>query len=136
MVRRYGKTLGRRVVAIIGFLLDVATVVVGATAENPYVAIVFLSLGDGFLHVAVACRFGAVIDIDGPYTGVTYGLVTIMAVLGGVVAPILTPILAERFGWNASIAVIALLAIVASLVWLKIDAGKALGIRAQHGSRV
>ncbi len=127
MVRRYGRTVGRRIGAILGFLLSAVCIGVGAKIEHPYLAVLFLSLGDGLLYFAGASGIAAVIDIAGPYSGVTYGFSVTMTQVGGVVAPTLTPLLANRFGWEVAIYVMALLAVVGSLFWLKVDAGKEIG---------
>jgi len=129
MVRRYGRTVGRRIGAILGFLLSAVCIAVGAKADHPYLAVLFLSLGDGFLYFAGASGIGAIIDIAGPYSGVTYGFSVTMTQVGGVLAPTLTPLLADRFGWNVAIYMMALLAVVGSLFWLKVDAGKAIGAK-------
>jgi cyanate permease len=46
--------------------------------------------------------------------------------LGGVLAPTLTPILANRFGWDGAIYAMMFLTLVGAVIWLKIDAGKPL----------
>jgi ACS family glucarate transporter-like MFS transporter len=126
LVRSYGRTYGRRMAAIFGLLLSALCTGIGAGAEHPYVAIVLLSLGDGFLYMAGASAFATIIDIGGPYTGVTYGLSNLMTILGGVLAPTLTPILANRFGWDGAIYAMMFLTLIGAVIWLKIDAGKPL----------
>ena len=103
LVRGYGRTHGRRAGAIVGLVLSAVCTGIGAGVEHPYVAIVLLSLGDGFLYMSAASAFATIIDIGGAYTGVTYGLANLMTILGGVLAPTLTPILANRFGWDGAI---------------------------------
>ena len=120
LVRRYGRKHGRRAGAIVGLVLSAVCAGIGATAADPYVAIVLLSLGDGFLYMSAASAFATIIDIGGPYTGVTYGFANIMTILGGVLAPTLTPILANRFGWEVAIYVMVFLTLVGALVWLRI----------------
>jgi ACS family glucarate transporter-like MFS transporter len=124
MVRRYGSTVGRRIGAILGFLLSAVCIGIGAKAENPYLAVLFLSFGDGFLYFAGASGIAAIIDIAGSHSGVTYGFSVTMTQIGGVVAPTLTPILADRFGWEVAIYAMALLAVIGSLFWLKVDANE------------
>ena len=126
LVRDYGRRIGRRVGAIFGLVLSAVCTGIGAGVEHPYVAIVLLSLGDGFLYMAAASAFATIIDIGGPYTGVTYGLANLMTILGGVLAPTLTPILANRFGWDGAIYAMMFLTLVGAMIWLKIDAGKPL----------
>jgi len=126
LVRGYGRTHGRRVGAIFGLVLSAVCTGIGAGVEQPYVAIVLLSLGDGFLYMSAASAFATIIDIGGAYTGVTYGLANLMTILGGVLAPTLTPLLANRFGWDGAIYAMMFLTLVGAVIWLKIDAGKPL----------
>jgi MFS transporter, ACS family, glucarate transporter len=126
LVRGYGQTKGRRVGAIFGLVLSAVCTGIGAGVEHPYVAIVLLSLGDGFLYMSGASAFATIIDIGGPYTGVTYGFANLMTILGGVLAPTLTPLLANRFGWEGAIYAMMFLTLIGAVIWLKIDAGKPL----------
>jgi cyanate permease len=122
LVRRYDRTLGRRIVAVSGFLLAALCLYVGAKAANPYTAVVMLSFGDGFLYFAGAAAVGTTIDIAGPHSGTVYGVVATVLQIGGAVAPTLTPMIAERFGWEAALHVAGLFAVVSACVWLFIDA--------------
>ena len=123
LVRRYGRTWGRRTVAVTGFVLAALCLYVGAKATNPYTAVVLLSLGDGFLAFAAAAIVGATIDIAGLHSGTVYGVTATVLQIGGAVAPTLTPMIADRFGWEAALHVAGFLAVFSALVWLFIDAG-------------
>jgi MFS transporter, ACS family, glucarate transporter len=122
LVRRYNRTLGRRIVAISGFLLAALCLYTGAKAANPYTAVVLLSLGDGFLYFTGAAALGTMIDIAGPHSGTVYGVVATTLQIGGAVAPTLTPMIAGRFGWEAALHVAGLFAVMAACVWMFIDA--------------
>ena len=83
MVRHYGRTVGRRIGAILGFFLSAACIGIGAKAEHPYLVVLFLSLGDGFLYVAGASSVAAVIDIAGPFIWITRNVALAGKILGG-----------------------------------------------------
>ena len=93
-MKRYGLTIGRRAIAISGFLLAAFCMYAGAQAENSYTAVVLLSLGDGFLYFGAAAIVGTNIDIAGPHSGTVYGLTATLLQIGGAIAPTLTPIIA------------------------------------------
>lgn len=126
MVRRFTPTTGRRIGAVLGFTASALCIALGAKVEQPYVAVVFLGLGDGFLYFAGASATGAIIDIAGQHAGVAYGFVQTMTLAGGVVAPTLTPVLANRFGWGVPIYLTASLAALGALLWFKVDAADRL----------
>jgi MFS transporter, ACS family, glucarate transporter len=131
MVRRYGRTPGRRIGAILGYLLSAACIGLGAGASNDYLAVVLLSLANGLLYFATSSGIGAIIDIAGAFAGVTYGFAVAFLQFGGMIAPTLTPILAGRFGWAIAIYVLAGLAVVGALLWLTIRAGDSLDLPEQ-----
>ena len=124
LTKRYGVTWGRRAVAVSGLFLAAVCLYIGAHAANPYAAVVMLSLGDGFLYFAGAAGVGTVIDMAGAHSGTVYGVTVTATQIGGAVAPVLTPMIADRFGWEAALQFAALLALFSSFVWLFIDAAK------------
>jgi ACS family glucarate transporter-like MFS transporter len=124
LVRRYGRTWGRRAVALTGFVLAALCLYVGAQAANSYTAVVLLSLGDGFLSFAAAAIVGTTIDIAGPHSGTVFGVAATALQVGGAVAPTLTPMIADRFGWEAALHVAGLFSVMSAFVWLFIDARK------------
>jgi ACS family glucarate transporter-like MFS transporter len=132
LVKRYGLTIGRRAVAIAGFLLAAICMYAGAQAENSYVAVVLLSLGDGFLYFGAAAIVGTNIDIAGPHSGTVYGLTATLLQIGGAIAPTLTPMIADRFGWEAALQFAALLAVFSAFLWLFIDAAKKIVPQAEN----
>lgn len=135
LVRRYGKRRGRKIGGIVGFLLSAVCVFIGARATNPYLAVLLLALGDGILSFAGASGIATTIDIAGEFSGVTYGLTVVGLQIGGALAPTLTPLLAERFGWEAAFYMAALLAVGGALFWLKIDAGREISSSGREDER-
>jgi len=133
LVKRYGPTVGRRAVAVAGLLLAAICLYIGARVENPYTAVVLLSLGDGFLYFAGAAGLGAVIDIAGPHSGTVYGITVTATQIGGAVAPTLTPIIADRFGWEAALQFAGFLALFSACVWFFVDAAKKIGVPREKG---
>jgi ACS family glucarate transporter-like MFS transporter len=126
LVKRYGVTWGRRATAVAGLSLAALCLYVGARVADPYLAVLLLSLGDGFLYFAGSAALGAVIDMAGSHSGTVYGITVTATQIGGAVAPTLTPIIADRFGWEAALQFAGFLALLSAVVWLVIDAGKKL----------
>ena len=112
------------------FAAQITGTVTNATTNKPSSGdeVVLLSLANGLLYFSIASTYGAIIDIAGPFAGVTYGFAVTMLQCGGVIAPTLTPILANRFGWTFAIYVLGVLAIIGSLLWLLIRAGDSLDL--------
>ena len=118
----YGRKWGRRSVVMGGMTLTAVFVMVGGAVANPYVAIVMLSFGAGFLYFSLSPYWATVIDISRENTGVVSGMMNTGGNLGGTISPTLTPFLASLFGWSWALNIAALAAFLGGILWLWIDA--------------
>jgi len=73
-----------------------------------------------------------VIDIAGSHSGTVYGITVTATQLGGAVAPTLTPIIADRFGWEAALQFAGVLALCSAFVWLFVDVAKKIGVEGER----
>ncbi len=121
-----GVNSGRSRVGCVGMLLSGACIVAGAQASAPYIAIVLLSLGAGFLYFTVGAFWASTIDLAPRHAGTLSGIMNTGANVGGTISPTLTPWLAEHFGWNVSLGVAAGIAALGGLMWLAIRPGDGL----------
>jgi len=129
LATRWGVNRGRAVVGGIGMALAAVSIVVGAFIESAYAAIVFLSLGAGWLYFPVGAYWSSTVDISPRHAGVLSGLMNTGANLGGVLSPMLTPWLAERLGWSAALGVAACTALAGAAMWSRIKPGDGLRAR-------
>jgi len=126
LTRRLGARQGRRLVAMAGIFLAAAWLAIGVRTANAYVAVAALSLAFGFQMCAESAYWSATMDIAGRATGAATGLINSVNNLGGVVSTALTPVLIERFGWDAAFFSCIAVSVVAALLWLGIDADRGL----------
>jgi MFS transporter, ACS family, glucarate transporter len=113
----YGVNHGRARVGGAGMILAALSIIVGANAEEPYVAIGLLSLGAGWLYFTVGAFWASTTDLSKSYAGTLSGMMNTGANLGGTLSPTMTPWLAETFGWPFSLGVAAGLALLGGLCW-------------------
>jgi ACS family glucarate transporter-like MFS transporter len=90
----------------------------GAIANDPYAAIVLLSLGAGILYATVGAYWASTIDLSQHHAGALSGLMNMGANLGGVVSPTLTPLIGDVWGWPVALTVAAGVAVLGGLLWL------------------
>jgi ACS family glucarate transporter-like MFS transporter len=128
--QRFGKRLGRCGIGCSGLLLSGSAIFVGAGATDPYVAVLFLSLGGGALFFASSAIFATVIDLVGTYAGTMTGFVNMGIHLGGAISPTLTPVLAHRFGWESALYTAAALALVGAVFWLGVHPEQGIDLAA------
>jgi len=125
---RFGKRLGRSGIGCSGLLLSGSAIFVGAAATDPYLAVLFLSLGGGALFFSASAIFATVIDLVRAYAGTVTGFVNMGIHLGGAISPTLTPILAQRFGWESALYIAAALALLGALFWLGVNPERAIDL--------
>ncbi|MBM4121622.1 MAG: MFS transporter [Nitrospira sp.] len=125
---RLGINRGRAIVGAGGMLLAALAILLGASAEVPFLALALLSLGAGWLYFTVGAYWSSTVDLSKPHAGTLSGIMNTGANLGGTLSPTLTPWLADQVGWAAALGVAAAVALLGGLLWL--------GIRPDDGLRI
>lgn len=121
-----GERLGRCGVAAISIALTSLFLIVGSRAADSQVASLVLAGGAGMLYLAQSSFWSVTADIGGRSSGAVSGFMNMGAQAGGAVTAILTPVIAEHYGWTASFLIAAALCVVGSLAWLAVDPRKTL----------
>jgi ACS family glucarate transporter-like MFS transporter len=129
--QRFGKKVGRCGIGCSGLLLSGGGIFVGAGATDPYVAVLFLSLGGGALFFSSSVIFATAIDLMRAYAGTVTGFVNMGIHLGAAISPTLTPILAHRFGWESALYVAAGLALLGALLWLGVHPERTIDVEGE-----
>jgi ACS family glucarate transporter-like MFS transporter len=123
---RAGVTRGRAIVGSVGMGLAGFSILLGSVIEEPYLAIVLLSLGAGWLYFTVGAYWSSTMDLSKVHAGTLSGIMNTGANIGGSLSPTLTPWLAEQFGWPAALGAAAMAAISGGLMWIAIRPGDGL----------
>ncbi len=118
IAKGYGKRAGRCGVAIAGLAGAACLIALATQVESARVANIVLACGIGSQYLAQSSYWAVTADIAGSSAGSASGLMNMGAQLGGTVTSVLTPMVADRFGWTASFLVAAAMCAlgVASLV--------------------
>jgi ACS family glucarate transporter-like MFS transporter len=125
---RFGLRTGRCVLPGVALALTAGLLVVGSRAHSAETAALVLACGAGILYLAQSSYWAVSADIAGEYTGIVGGMMNMGAQLGGACTASLTPLLAARFGWDASFVTAASLAGIGGLLWIAIDPNQQLPI--------
>lgn len=132
---RYGVTKGRRLAGMSGMLLAGGSIALGGSLASPYLAITGLSLGAGWLYFSVGAYWASTSDLSKSHAGVLSGLMNMGANVGGSISPTLTPWLAHHWGWPASLAVAAAVALLGGIMWMWIEPGNSLNGKPRASNR-
>lgn len=137
LTARRGRRQGRRGTAMFGILTAAMCLFVGIRTADAYLAVATFSLAFGFQMFAESAYWSAAIDIGGRATGAATGLINTANNLGGVVSTALMPVLVERFGWSLAFNSCTLVALIAAILWLGINADQPVdGLQRGHSAAV
>ena len=123
LVRRYGLTVGRRIVPLIGMPLSAVCLIAGAGGWGTMATVTLLSLAFGFSATAEGPSWATAVDLGGTQAGAAGGIMNTGGNAGGLLAPILTPWLARFFGWSGGLYFGSFVVLLGVGAWFFIDAG-------------
>jgi MFS transporter, ACS family, glucarate transporter len=126
VTKRRGERLGRCGVATVSIALTAVFLVIGSRATDAQLASLVLAGGAGMLYLSQSSFWSVTADIGGRSSGAVSGFMNMGAQAGGALTAILTPLIAEHYGWTASFLTAAALCVVGALAWLAVDPKKRL----------
>jgi ACS family glucarate transporter-like MFS transporter len=118
MTRRLGVRQGLRLFAISTLAGSAVLLCVGANASGTLGAVSFMALALALTSCADVAFWTATIGISGKEVGAAGAIMNTGGNAGGFLAPIVTPLIAARFGWSAALYFGSLVAVAALLTWL------------------
>jgi len=133
LTKKWGRRVGRCGIAVFGIGLAALFLAAGTQVESARLASVILAGGVGALYLSQAIFWAVTADIAGSSAGSASGLMNMGGQIGGAVTAVLTPYVADHFGWTASFLVAAGLCVIASVLWLFVDPNAELSRRTPTG---
>ncbi len=121
-----GERLGRCGVAAVSIAFTAVFLVIGSRTADAQLASLVLAGGAGMLYLAQSSFWSVTADIGGRSSGAVSGFMNMGAQAGGAITAIMTPWIAEHYGWTASFLTAAVLCVVGGLAWLAVDPRKRL----------
>ena len=87
----------------------------------PWWVVTCFALAMGALGASESPFWVAGVEIGGKRGGLSAALLNTVGNAGGLVAPIVTPLFSERFGWQWGLAVASVLCLLGAVLWPWID---------------
>jgi len=109
---------GRKMLGVAGMAMVALTIALGSLARDLLTAVVLLSAGAGFLFLTVGSYWAGATDLHPDKTGSATGFMNTLANAGGILSPTLTPLIAEKLGWDSALIFAAALAVIGALLWV------------------
>jgi sugar phosphate permease len=133
MVRRLGRTWGRRSLGVLGLGSACLFTIAAMLSRDPLLTIVLLSLVYGAITFQQSGVFGVCLDLGQRHAGAVVGLMNTSAQVGGFVSSIAYGYIVTRFGsYDAPFVPMAVVLLVGALLWFRIDAAAAFDTEAAH----
>ncbi len=122
LVSSRGLRFARRATAIAGFIAAIVFILPGAVANNPYLAVAFLTLAAAGLEFTTGVSWAVAIDVGHEYAGTVSAMMNMFGNLGGALSPIVFGMFVQWTGrWEPPFLIAAGLCMVAAVCWLRID---------------
>jgi ACS family glucarate transporter-like MFS transporter len=119
-VMHWGTNWGRRSVPLAALCAAAVFLVIGARTASAMVAVVALTACTVLVQCTEGPFWATMTQLSGERSGIAGGTMNFGSNLGGMVSPALTPWLAARIGWESTLSLTAVLAVVAALLWLRV----------------
>jgi ACS family glucarate transporter-like MFS transporter len=128
LVRRTGSLLwGRRLVGLGGYLMTAVGFAAAAAMQTPFAAILCLMLAEFGMDLAVPVAWAACLEVGENFGGTTTAFMNTASSISAFISPLAAAWMFGRFGSFAAMLISAgAVYLIASLLWLKVDATESL----------
>ncbi len=129
LCKRIGSRWGCRIPGIVGLSLVAGLLFLGATAKNPYLAVVFLSLSFGCTQLTEGAYWAAAIFVSGKHASAATGVMNTGGNVVGGIGALLVPVTAAAFGWVPALTTGSVFAMIGVGLWLFVRADEPMDFR-------
>jgi len=115
-----GSTLfkAKAIPSSIAFILSAIFIILGAFSESPFQAVLWLSLGLGMQGIHGISVWSLAANMAPKFSGSYSGFMNTIATSAGIIAPILTTVIATYLGWIYAISFMGILSLIGAVLWL------------------
>ncbi len=117
--KAYGRR-ARRVMPMAGMLFGAILLIVGVMATEPAWIVMWFALALGVVGTTEGAFWVTAIEIGGRRRGSSAAIFNTGGNAGGMLAPVMTPWIGQRYGWGYALALGALICLVGVFFWLGI----------------
>jgi ACS family glucarate transporter-like MFS transporter len=121
LTRRFNDRAGRCWTAAVFLSVAALLVALAAHVADARMASLVLAGGAGSLYLSQSAYWTLSANLGGASAGSLSGVMNMFNQIGGVITAMLTPWLADRFGWTLSFNVAASLCLLGAFIWLFVD---------------
>jgi sugar phosphate permease len=119
--RKYGYRLGRALVPVGGMLGSAAFLALGLLPSQAGWIVVCFALALAAIGMCEGSFWATAIELGGARGGTSAGMVNTGGNIGGLIAPAITPLVSDRFGWGWGISLGSFVCLIGASLWGWID---------------
>jgi MFS transporter, ACS family, glucarate transporter len=137
LVRRTGSLLwGRRLVGLGGYLLAAIGFAATSVMHGAFGAIIWLMIAEFGLDLAVPVAWAACLEVGGKFGGTTTAFMNTASTVSAFISPLAAAWMFGRFGsFEAMLLSAGVVYLLASFLWLKVDATRSFQCRSMGAAR-
>lgn len=122
LTRSMGTRRGRTTVGALSLLAAGVFMIFGTHVENPYLAVVLISLAAASSNFLLAAAWGTAVDVGGVHSGVVSAVMNTSGCISGFFSPIVVGMIVTYYAnWNAPLYITGILYLFGALCWFGID---------------
>lgn len=116
--KKLGHNMGRKLFPLVGMVGAGILLILGSQAPTPIAAVAFISASNGLLCLTMGGYYSMPIVFSPKNAGKITGLYATCATIGGIVAPLLTGIVVDHYGYNCALYLGAGISILGAVILL------------------
>ena len=109
---------------MVGMLSGAALLTLGVLASDPAWIVTWFALALGAVGTTEGTFWVTAIELGGRRGGSSAAIFNTGGNLGGMLAPVLTPWIGERYGWGYAVGLGAMICLLGVVFWLGIEVGE------------
>ncbi|MFN8353123.1 MAG: MFS transporter [Spirosomataceae bacterium] len=123
-----GKQKTRRLIGLVGLGLSGLSLLIATYLPEKTVAVVFLAISLCLMDFTIPASWATAMDLGGKNAGAVTGAMNTAGLMGGTINTISFGYIVSAFGndYNAPVILLGVLLLIGALLWLKINANKAI----------
>lgn len=121
-----GTVAGQRIVCMAGMMLSALLLVLGTSATQTFAVVALLALALACCASTEGPFWAAAIEIGGKDSGTASGILNSIGNVGGLLAPVVTPLLAAHYGWASGLYFASFVTLLGASMWLFVSPSKAV----------
>jgi MFS family permease len=126
VTRTGSRGLGRKGLAIATHSACALLILVAIPIDDPWLAVLFISLGAFCAAVGGPCAYALTIDVGGMHVATVFSMMNMAGNIGAMLFPLAVPILVRWMSWSDVLFVFAGIYLAAALCWLAIDPNRTI----------